>query len=105
MIEVRPAMKMMRCIAIGVGVALVALALQVPIALYLPSSSPAKRVVLGMNWPAIAFLDWYARTFKNGNTDQMLGPWLLLIPGYWVVLGAVTGTAYGWLRSRKLDKS
>jgi hypothetical protein len=48
-----------------------------------------------MNYPHITFLDLYAKFFKGGNTDQMLGPWLFLsFPLYWVVSSIGVGIVF-----------
>lgn len=86
---------------VGAFVAILLFAVQVPIGLYLPPSSPLKRVVLWLNWLPTAFLECCAQLFKNGNTDQMLGPWLWVFPLYWILLGSLCGIACHRLRRRK----
>lgn len=74
---------------------------QAVVALNLHGDSPLKTLVLALNWPPIAFLDWYACAFKNGNTDQMLGPWLLVVPAYWAVVGFAVGLGFHVVLNRK----
>lgn len=63
-------------------------------------SSSCRQVTIALNYPVILFLDWYADTFENGNTDHMLGPWLLLFPAFWILVGATGGTLGYFLCSR-----
>ena len=88
---------------VGAGIGLTLFLPQVWIALNLASTSPLKNAVLLLNWAPSAFLEWYAKAFKNGNTDQMLGPWLLVFPLYWIILGSVVGLGCYWLARLRSD--
>lgn len=60
-----------------------------------------------LNSPVFGFLEWYAKNFEGGNTDHMLGGWLLLFPLYWIISSIGIGflfygiAVYLQLRNRK----
>jgi hypothetical protein len=86
---------------VGACIGLGLMGLQLWMAVTLPPSSLVKRTVLALNWPPIAFLEWYAKAFKNGNSDQMLGPWLLIFPLYWIIIGSAVGLGCYFLMPRR----
>jgi hypothetical protein len=86
---------------VGACIGLALMGLQLLLAMTLSNDSPLKKTFLVLNWPPLAFVDWYARAFKNGNTDQMLGPWLLVFPLYWIIVGSAVGLGFYFLMPRR----
>lgn len=85
-------------ISLGVGVLLGVLA--IAFQMTLPPGSSLKPVVLFLDWPVRYAVDWYAHTFLNGNTDQLIPQAILLCSLYWLVLGGLLGLAsYGIWRA------
>lgn len=78
-------------LSVGVGVLLsvVLMALQWA----LSPQSPIKRVFTVLNWPVTYPIDSIARTFCNGNTDQLIPQFVLLWCIYWLMLGCALGLA------------
>jgi hypothetical protein len=76
----------------GALLGVVAMVLQ----LLLGSESPVKRFLAFSEWPWDHTITWYARVFRNGNTDQAIPEALVLWGIYWITLGAALGLAgYG----------
>jgi len=80
-------------LSMGVGVLLSVILMALQWVLKVPPESPIKRVFMVLNWPATYPIDWIARTFYNGNTDQLIPQFVLLWCIYWLMLGCALGLA------------
>jgi hypothetical protein len=93
----RTASKLTSAVAVGGFIGLVVSLASWAVAV---GSSSWKQAAIALNYPVIMFLEWYAHKFEGGNMDHMLGFWLLLFPGFWVLLGAAGGALCYFLCSR-----
>ena len=74
---------------IGVGV-LCSITIMV-LQLSLSPQSNIKRVLARLNWPLDHAIEWYARTFHNGNADHLIPQGILFWGVYWLAIGIAVG--------------
>jgi hypothetical protein len=88
--------------ATSIGVGGLSGLLVMVIQVLLPPQSYIKRVLTNLNWPVDRAIDWYARAFHGGNTDQVIPQGAVMWGIYWVALGVVLGFGVNiiWLRLR-----
>ena len=85
----RPVSILSLVVSIGVGIlfGIIVVVLQ----LTLPIGPDAKRILAHFNWPVNITMDWWAHTFYNGNTDQLIPQFMVLWSVYWLAIGTVLG--------------